>query len=141
MKHPTHHEQAVRLIEHSGNRPTAARIRVLAILLARHSAVTHHEIEDALGGEKMDRVTLYRVLDWLIEKELAHRLTSEDRIWRFLANVSETSAHHHAHFKCTQCEKVICLEDVPVNYDLPIPKGYRAQEAELTVKGVCAQCS
>lgn len=140
MKQPISHEQAVRLIEHSGHRPTAARIRVLAILLSRHSAVTHHEIEDALGSGTMDRVTLYRVLDWLIDKELAHRLTSEDRVWRFLANVSESNAHRHAHFKCTQCAEVICLDEVPVKYDVPIPKGYRAQETELTVKGVCAKC-
>jgi Fur family ferric uptake transcriptional regulator len=141
MKYPVYPRQAARLIEQSGHRATAARIRVLAVLLSRHNAASHHEIEDALGREKMDRVTLYRVLDWLIDKELAHRLTSEDRVWRFLANAGETSAHHHAHFKCTGCDKVICLEDVPVEIDLPMPKGYRIQETELTVKGLCAQCS
>ena len=140
MKQPNYQEQAVSLIEHGGHRTTAARIRVFTILLSRHSAVTHHEIEDALGHDKMDRVTLYRVLDWLIDKGLAHRVTSEDRVWRFLANVSESATHRHAHFKCMQCAEVICLDDVPLKYEVPIPTGYRAQETELTVKGVCAKC-
>jgi Fur family ferric uptake transcriptional regulator len=141
MQTRRHDQRAAQLIEEIGERPTAARNRVLAALLAAHAARTHHEIEAALGEGKVDRVTLYRVLDWLVSRGLAHRVTSEDRVWRFLASENGTDDHRHAHFQCTRCDKVVCLEDVPVQANLAMPKGYRMQEAELTVKGVCDRCA
>ena len=141
MKSNAYREQATHLIEQSGQRATPVRVRVLAFLLSRQNAVTHHEIEYGLGSDTVDRVTLYRALDWLIDYEFAHRLTNEDRVWRFLANSKEHHAHQqHAHFRCTRCDMLICLENVPVQMDVPIPNGFRMHDAELTVKGVCAMC-
>ena len=133
-------EQAEAMIRRTGDRATSGRVRILALLLAEHRAVTHHEIEDRLSGEhRLDRVTLYRVLEWLNEKCFVHRLVSDDRVWRFRANV-ETHPHHHAHFECTRCTKVICLDDLKAKYDGPLPAGYTSHEIELTVKGLCAEC-
>ena len=133
-------EQAEAMIRRTGDRATSGRVRILALLLAEHRAVTHHEIEDRLSGEhRLDRVTLYRVLEWLNEKCFVHRLVSDDRVWHFRANV-ETHPHHHAHFECMRCTKVICLDDLKAKYDGPLPAGYRSHEIELTVKGLCAEC-
>lgn len=137
---PNHAED---LIRRTGDRVTLSRIKVLDFLLSQQRAVTHHQIEHELGGtEAMDRVTLYRVLDWLSKKGLAHKFISGDRVWRFRANNENTHLHlhQHAHFKCTECSEVICLNDVIMG-DVPLPIGYRAVQTELTVKGLCAQCS
>lgn len=138
--------QAEELVRNTENRVTATRVKILAFLLAQECAVTHQQIETALGEqEKIDRVTLYRVLDWLAGQGLVHRIVSGDRVWRFRANNGGVSLHHqqHAHFKCQQCGKVICLDDVRLDYEIPLslPDGYRGQEIELTVKGLCAQCA
>lgn len=131
---------AEELIQHNGGRATAGRIGILAILLAEQQAITHREIEHRLPESlPLDRVTLYRALEWLVEKNLIHKVTSDDRVWRYHAN-REVHAHRHAHFKCTRCAQVICLDDLPEKRNWHLPAGYRFQEIELTVKGLCADC-
>jgi Fur family transcriptional regulator, ferric uptake regulator len=135
-------ELAKTLIVQSGSRETNARVRVLAFLLAQESAVSHHQIELNLHGPKIDRVTLYRVLDWMSAKELVHRIVSNDRMWRFRATAGNVVTHQHAHFKCMQCTKVICLDDARLEMYTPrLPIGYQSLENELTIKGFCADCT
>jgi len=123
-------------------RATRPRIVVLAVLLAAPRALTHHEVERrvrrALG---MDRVTIYRVLEWLVARGLAHRISGDDRVWRFNAADEEHARQQHAHFKCSDCGEVICLETAVTARKVALPAGYRPQEVELTVKGLCADCT
>lgn len=145
MTTPSFLSKAEQLIRETGDRATSSRIRVFGFLLSQQSAVTHYQIETGLNdpesAEKIDRVTLYRVLDWLIEKGLAHKVISDDRIWRFRVSDHETQQHQHAHFKCRQCKKVICLEDIRADIGAAaLPAGFRQLGTELTVKGVCADC-
>ncbi|MFN3594830.1 MAG: Fur family transcriptional regulator [Thiobacillaceae bacterium] len=74
-------------------RATPARVAVLRLLLTADSALTHAEVAARLGGG-VDRVTLYRVLDWLVSRGLAHRIAGEDRIWRFGVNVARATTMH-----------------------------------------------
>jgi|WetSurMetagenome_2_1015567.scaffolds.fasta_scaffold463351_2 Fur family transcriptional regulator, ferric uptake regulator len=129
-------------IKLKGLRATVIRIRVLAFLLAQQSAVTHHEIEMALQKlPKIDRVTLYRTLDWLTENALIHKVIGADRAWRFRVNDQNPTHARHAHFKCNRCARVVCLVDTDIGHDMPVlPAGYRGQEIELTVRGICANC-
>ncbi|MDP1950708.1 MAG: transcriptional repressor [Nitrosomonas sp.] len=128
------------MIHHSGGRMTSGRVNILAILLAEQQAITHREIERHLLGKlQLDRVTLYRVLEWLANKHLIHKVISDDRVWRFHAN-HKLHLQQHAHFKCTRCARVICLDDLPAGRDWSLPIGYQLQEIELTVKGLCAEC-
>ena len=72
-------------IRSSGARATPARIRVLRLLREAPTPLSHAEIELRLGDMALDRVTLYRVLDWLVESALAHRNTDAYRVFRFSA--------------------------------------------------------
>ncbi len=131
---------AEKIIRHSGDRTTVGRVGILAILLGEKQAITHREIEVRLiGKRRLNRVTLYRVLEWLTERGLVHKIISADRVWRFRAN-EDIHLHQHAHFECTRCTKVICLDDSPARQGWSLPTGYRLQEVELTVKGLCSQC-
>ncbi|MBK6981713.1 MAG: transcriptional repressor [Betaproteobacteria bacterium] len=127
-------------IRAAGERLTAPRAAVLAVLLASDTALTHHEVAQSLRtGTPVDRVTVYRVLDWLVGLALAHRIPGEDRTWRFRAN--RDSAHGpHAHFTCSSCGRTVCLEDVAVPPRVRLPRGFRPQKVELTVQGLCAAC-
>ncbi len=128
------------MIRNEGGRVTDNRVRVLALLLGEEQAITHREIEERLPDHHTDRVTLYRVLQWLVDKALIHKISSDDRVWRFHAN-HDAYMHQHAHFKCTKCAKVVCLEDMPSSVrHLALPSGYRFQEIELTIKGLCKHC-
>lgn len=125
-----------------GVRSTRARIDVLSVLLASGQALTHHEVEGRLKkGHDIDRVTLYRVLEWLTEQGIAHKVSGDDRVWRFsVAGHAHTPTGAHAHFECSDCGKVICLDEARVPA-INLPRGFRRREVEVTVKGSCDACA
>lgn len=132
--------QAEGMIRATGARVTQPRVEVLAALLVTGRALTHHEVERRLNrATAIDRVTIYRVLDWLTEQGLAHKIAGDDRVWRY--NVAgHVHAREHAHFKCNRCGTVICLEHAGRRPTVRLPAGFRSQEIELTVRGLCAGC-
>jgi Fur family transcriptional regulator, ferric uptake regulator len=101
-------------------RATKVRIKVLASLLGANRAFSHQDVQDAFV--ELDRVTLYRALDCLIDAGLAHRIAGDDRIFRYSAGTDladrQTASpaeprqrqHQHGHFKCTRCARIFCLE-------------------------------
>ena len=117
-------------------------MEVLAVLLAAERALTHHEVERRINRRLgVDRVTVYRVLDWLTGQNLAHKIAGEDRVWRFNAASDESErSHSHAHFTCNRCGEVICLGEVRAARGIQLPSGYRSQDVQLTVRGLCAGC-
>jgi Fur family ferric uptake transcriptional regulator len=113
---------------------------VLEALQGAGRALTHHEVEQATAAAgPLDRVTVYRVLDWLTRTGLAHRIAGEDRVWRF-NSVAPSGSHAHAHFRCNECSRVICLDDLPRGVRPRLPAGYRSQGLEVTVTGQCPDC-
>ena len=134
--------QAAALLLATGARQTRARIEVLAALLRADEALTHHEVERRLRrGHDVDRVTLYRVLDWLTEQGFAHKVSGRDRVWRFsAARHARAPGGGHAHFECSSCGKVICLDEARLP-SIPLPAGYRRRDIEVTIKGRCDQCA
>jgi Fur family ferric uptake transcriptional regulator len=144
MKHSASHQDnhaiAQQRLQALGERRTPARQTILTLLLDANNALSHQDIHELLKArnEPFDRVTLYRVLDWLVAKKLAHKLAGEDRIWRF--NAASDEQHVHPHFHCIQCGKVSCMATVHVNIT-PLPKGYRSINADTTIQGACPDCA
>ena len=127
------------LIRATGERLTVPRARVLEALLGAGAARSHQEIERELGAPRVDRVTLYRVLEWLVDHGLAHKVAGSDRVWRF--SIAGGAASDHAHFECSRCGKMLCLDDVSPRRIAPaVPRGCRPQRMEVTVTGLCADC-
>ena len=133
--------RAVAMLRAADGRLTPARLAVLEILLDSAAALSHHEIEDAIEqrGLDVDRVTLYRVLDWLVERGVAHRIAAEDRVWRFNA-VDRVLGGDHAHFHCTRCGQIVCLEGPDSTVAFALPTGYEPERTEITVHGRCPRC-
>jgi Fur family ferric uptake transcriptional regulator len=137
---------AEELLRGTGERVTRGRVVVLASLLEAKRALTHGEVESRIERlYEIDRVTVYRVLDWLTQQGLTHRLAGDDRVWRFTAahepHARGSGAHPHPHFKCNTCGDVICLDEVSTTPRVVLPAGYKSEELEVTVKGQCAMCA
>ncbi|SHM62384.1 Fur family transcriptional regulator, ferric uptake regulator [Duganella sacchari] len=116
---------------------------VLDFLLGQSKSLTHHEIQTHLAKKahaELDSVTLYRVLEWLTENELIHRIAGADQVWRFSAGAGH-HAHEHAHFQCTRCEQVTCFTDVALPRKIKLPEGFQTQEIDFLIKGTCANCN
>ncbi len=140
-------------IRATGERLTQPRLAVLACLQACDRAATHLEIAGWLQGQHaVDRVTVYRVLEWLVTQRIAHRIAGDDRVWRFMispvkapagtgkpARKGQPEHGQHAHFTCESCGKTFCLDEQP-RVAMKLPKGFRSSEIDLTVRGQCAHC-
>ena len=123
----------------TGERITPARAAVFALLHESERALSHQEIESGLGrANQLDRVTVYRVLEWLVEQGLAHKVAGIDRVWRF--SIAREAHDRHAHFQCSGCGKVVCLAEIATRR-VPLPRGFRSERVDVTVKGRCAECA
>lgn len=127
------------LIRKTNARVTTTRVKVLDFLLAQTESLTHHDIQERLLKEAIDSVTLYRVLDWLTENALVHRIAGIDQVWRFSAGEG-SHAHRHAHFQCTKCDKLTCFTDVKLPSEIVLPEGFHTQEIDFLIKGICPHC-
>ena len=148
-------DQARERVRATGARVTGARVKVLAVLLQADEALTHTEVQRRLeqgdARELLDRVTLYRVLEWLVEAGLSHRVSGPDRVWRFSAHGDDASAGaghahgaQHGHFKCRRCERMFCMKSssrLARTVRGMLPDGFDGDAVELTVVGRCAECA
>lgn len=133
------HQAVAEQIRRCGARATPARIRVLRVLREAPTALSHAEIEARLGDMALDRVTLYRVLDWLVDSGLAHKNADASRVFRFsAASLGEHATH--VHFRCELCGGVYCLDaSPPLVPDLP--PGFSLTRMDFDLRGICANCA
>lgn len=127
----------------SGGRATATRMRVLALLQTATFPLSHAEIEVMLGSGQqagMDRVTLYRVLDWLSENGFAHKAADASGVFRYIVSTPDADHAGHIHFRCTACSGIYCLK-APVPRTPPLPKGFHLTKMNLDLQGKCSRCS
>ena len=122
---------------------TAGRKTILDIFLSSPNALAHQDIEMQCK-EKYDRVTIYRTLQTFLEKGIIHTIPSSDNITRYALchdDCIESGHHHdnHVHFTCDACGKTICLDDTAIPA-VHLPKGYRANQINMVVSGVCKSC-
>ena len=137
-------EQQIRA---TGQRLTQPRVAVLAMLLASDHAISQQDVATAIASHHpIDRVTVYRVLEWLVEVGIAHRIAGDDRVWRFMLNSDDGDArssaqHQHAHFTCNQCGQTFCLNDMSTKLNFKLPEGFKTSDVDLKFRGACAHCS
>ena len=121
-------------------RSTDAQRSILKILREQSEALSHDGIT-ARMPEKVDRVTIYRILNRFVERGLAHRVVADDGR-QYFASCEEgcghgSAEHGHVHFRCVICDKVECLEE-PLQFSLPA--GYVADNYNLMLSGTCGDC-
>lgn len=152
-------QNAQLIFQQAGLKSTTSRLKVASVLAQSDYPLTHQDLLKLLP-ESFDRVTLYRVLDWLLQNKVIHRIAGEDRAWRFQINATSTGGsnniqysnpttaskskrlkqHSHAHFQCGSCGKVFCLENVHPKLTDTIPVDFVIDSIELNIKGTCSSC-
>lgn len=126
-------------IRAAGARVTPARVRVMEVLSKASGALSHRDIERQAAENPLDRVTLYRVLEWLVAQGFAHKTVDAARISRFSIAVASTRHSRHAHFQCDRCGRVFCLDKAPIARPR-LPAGFRFRDAEFSIRGECSEC-
>ncbi|WP_417887070.1 Fur family transcriptional regulator [Zunongwangia sp.] len=122
-------------------RNTKHQEAVLNFLKEAEKAVTADQIREGIS-EKINKTTVYRMLDRFVEADKVHFVTGQDgkayyALCQHQHNSKENHLHNHLHFQCNQCGKVECL---PEKIQVPRLKEYHVEETQLLLIGTCKRC-
>lgn len=94
-----------------------------------------------LVKDKMNKTTVYRILDRLERDGIIHSFNGKDGL-KWYAKCEGCSANHHSdkhpHFQCTKCDKVECLS---VEIKIPSIKNHKVDSTDIFLMGQCEVCS
>ena len=94
-------------------RNTTAKTAITEILKESKKALSHSEIHK-LTTDLCDRVTIYRILDRLVNDDIIHKIVDLDGTVKYAKchHSHPVQIHNHAHFSCENCHEITCLESV-----------------------------
>ncbi len=131
------------LLKSTGLGSTPNRLRVMEIIGDNNSPLSSREIYNTLNRTRsINRVTVYRILDLLVENGLIERINGGGRSFRYGLAPNE---HHrpHPHFYCKYCGNMECLspEILSINIE-PIHRTFPGQVENIDVRleGICKIC-
>lgn len=118
---------------------TANRLLVVDALAGAPGPATPAELLESLGA-RMNRVTLYRILDLLVERGVLERHNAGERAFRYCLRRGPAG---HAHFTCGRCGRTSCLDsgllaDALARLASSLPM--RVDTADVRLGGVCQGC-
>ncbi len=122
---------------------TANRLRVLEVVGNNTFPLSAGDIFKTLArGRSINRVTVYRILDLLVDYGVVERISTGGRA--FYYGLAPNDFHEpHPHFYCKRCGQMDCLrpESLSVETD-PLWKTFpgRIDKVEVRVDGVCKNC-
>lgn len=142
------------IIEHAeahclkkGSRLTQKRKLVLHSLLSAEHALSAYElaeIYEAQFGEKLSAVSAYRMLDFLVEENLAHRLELANK---YVACEHINCDHSHGAPQFLICKKCNKVKEVSINpsmiqelQDSVNDSGFRLVSPQLEINCLCEEC-
>ena len=123
--------------------PTANRMRVLEIVGNNSFPLSAGDIFKTLERTSaINRVTVYRILDLLVDHGVVERISSGGRA--FYYGLAPNDCHQsHPHFYCKSCGKMDCLSPESLSVETePLWRTFPGQidKVEVRVDGVCKDC-
>jgi len=122
---------------------TDNRLRVLEVIGNNSYPLSAADIYKTLEKSwRINQVTVYRILDLLVEHELVDRISTGGRSFYY---GMAPNAHHlpHPHFYCKRCGQMDCLTPESLNVDSDgLWKTFpgRIDKVEVRVDGICKNC-
>ena len=91
---------------------------------------------------KMNKTTVYRILNRLEESNILHSFIDKDGLKRYAKGSQNektiNDAQSHSHFICDDCGISSCL---PVQIQMPSITNYKINSSEHLFSGQCGDCS
>ncbi len=120
-------------------RKTKSVKMLLNIFEQTNDAIAMADLLERLS-EKMNKSTVYRILERLIEEGIVHYFIGKDGL-RWYAKSKACSSDHqlnaHPHFQCKSCGKAECLA---IDAMIPAVSNYQVDAAAVLLIGVCKDC-
>ena len=122
---------------------TANRVRVLEVVGNNSFPLSAGDIFNTLERSRtINRVTVYRILDLLVDHGLVERISTGGRAAYYGLAPND---HHrpHPHFYCKTCGQMDCLSPESLRVDTaPLWKTFpgRIDKVEVRIDGICKNC-
>lgn len=122
---------------------TPNRVRILEVVGNNRFPLSASDIYKILErGGAINRVTVYRILDLLVEHRVVERISTGGRA--FYYGLAPNDHHQpHPHFYCKKCGQMDCLSPESLIIDAePLWKTYpgRIDKVEVRIDGICKNC-
>ncbi len=131
------------MLEAVGLSPTPNRLKILELIGGNSNPLSARDIHRTLRRtEAINRVTVYRILDLLVENGLVERMSSGARSFHFGLAPNENHSPH-PHFYCRHCGLLECLRPGSLPIDTRhLEKSYpgRIEHVSVRVDGICKTC-
>lgn len=131
-----------------GQRLTEKREKILRVLLASEAPLSAYDILDqyrAIYGESMPAMSVYRMLQFLEDSQLVHKLETTNQ---YLPCIHIRCDHEHSAAQfliCDNCQHVqeIALSDSVVKEltDCVKENGFKLTNSQLELHGLCETCA
>ncbi|MBL7970385.1 MAG: transcriptional repressor [Prolixibacteraceae bacterium] len=131
----------VEILQQHSIKKTSPRVAIIQALQKRSAPLTESEIKAEMG-DLYDRITFYRNMQSMADAGILHRIVVDNTMVKYALNhCNKEHCHHtnHAHFYCRECTKLICLDDIAI--EAQVPEGYIREEMELLIRGICSHCN
>lgn len=122
---------------------TPNRVRVLEVVGNNRFPLSAGDIYKILErSSTINRVTVYRILDLLVEHGVVERISTGGRAFYYGLAPND---HHgpHPHFYCKNCGQMDCLSPESLVVDTePLWKTFpgRIDKVEVRIDGICKNC-
>lgn len=115
-----------KLVKNTNIKLTTARVAILEILEKANKPLSYEDIKADIS---MDKATFYRNISKFEDEGLLNSFESNDKKRYF-----ELQGKHHAHFVCTNCNNVECIDKLSIDLE-----GYTVNN--VIINGICKSCS
>lgn len=135
-----------RLLARQGYRITAPRRAVLDALASSQEPRTVAQLHRALGGERVNLVSVYRTVKLLCDVGLVRATDAAQGQRRY--ELAEPFMAHHHHMICRRCGHIEDLDGCLLEPDVLERLGHRVRQShrfrvtdhELRFFGICRRC-
>lgn len=136
------------LVEKANATPAAERRRQRRVELAERrgqpSSASGGESAAEVSGEGINVVTVYRLVNLLVEMGLLRRIEFGQGYFRYERAESQDTADHHHHLVCENCGRIEdfhgCADLAPLTERVATESGFSIARHQLELYGTCAAC-
>ncbi len=131
-----------KLLTASGLEVTENRLRIIEVIGGNSAPLTAADVFQTVERtQPINRVTVYRILDLLVQHGVIERINGARAAHYGLA----PNEHHvrHPHFCCSRCGTIDCLTPDSLSVDADqLRKTFAGEIAriEILVEGICKKC-
>jgi Fur family ferric uptake transcriptional regulator len=134
-------EQVDNLLGSVKLRRTDQRRIVLEVLLNAKRPKSADEIITAMSKRSANKVTVYRVLENMVETGLVHRVFIHKRAEHFELADQCTNLQCHPHFTCVSCGVTNCVVGASMPIVKGLEQGFIVRRQQVHLEGLCPRCA